>query len=107
MSVDDFIDGALDYAQGHCSPKAANLAQNGNVTRLHPVPKLTLVANQEPKTRFPHVSFTFSHQAVSQLENNSKQHELAKSKLLRVLLNHFDQLPPLKQTHLLTSFAVR
>ncbi|GLS83529.1 hypothetical protein [Paraferrimonas haliotis] len=118
LSVDDFIDGALDYASGRQTPMAANTVtrkSSAKVTQLRPQ-QMTLIEDRAPqkkpvdvedKSKFIHVSYTITSSALAQLNANSQRHSMAKSRLLRVLLQHFDSLPPIKQSQLLQANAVR
>jgi hypothetical protein len=83
LSVDQFIEDADNYAQG--KPSTAN--------------KLTSEA--KPTTNFRHCTFTFDAPAISHLQQASRQHKVAKSKLLRLLLKQFDSLSPQQQQALL------
>ncbi|WP_432460267.1 replication protein RepA [Agarivorans sp. QJM3NY_25] len=86
ISVEQFIDDAENYALGKPSlnPKKA------------PADK--------PSTTFRHCTFTFDASAINQLQYASQQHQLAKSKLLRVLLSHFTSLNDEQQQQLLKLF---
>jgi len=88
LSVDQFIEDADNYAQGR--------------------PSLSLLAKQDEKGKpianFRHCTFTFDNRAVNNLQRAALQHQIAKSKLLRVLIKQFSSLSIQQQQDLLKRY---
>ncbi|MDC8832610.1 replication protein RepA [Alteromonas gilva] len=77
VSADDFIDEALDYATGNVAPlKASQLA-----------------AIDKPANSPMHrATFTLTQQCIEQLTEMSAQSGMAKSRLIRLWIQHFSSI---------------
>ncbi|QSX36158.1 CopG family transcriptional regulator [Shewanella sedimentimangrovi] len=99
LSLDDFIDGANLYAMGLTGRKATIIDFS---SRRQP----QVVANTElniGKTRhepFRKATFTLSENAISHLAEMARNCDWAKSKLVRLLIEHHYRLTP-KERHLI------
>lgn len=89
VSVDDFIEDANNYALGKASLLATATTQ-------------TIVKGLDKKSTkiYRHATFTLTENSISQLETLSKSNNIAKSRLLRILINEFSQLSPIQQDHI-------
>ncbi|MGB1263101.1 MAG: hypothetical protein ACPG52_09345 [Cognaticolwellia sp.] len=107
FTVDEFIADAENYAQG--TPQIVSSAQNErNVKQAILAAKSQDVRpnddNSELIRRFRHATFTLSEQAIEQLQTLALDSKLAKSHILRILIDelcHQDQKD--KLTRLLAS----
>lgn len=84
VSVDEFIDDALNYAQGKPQIVSAERATATDITKA------------KKKSIYRRATFTLNEQAFSQLEYLADKSDLAKSHILRILLDA-DPDPELKQ----------
>ncbi|AVI68480.1 MULTISPECIES: replication protein RepA [Shewanella] len=86
VSVDDFIEDANNYALGKASLLAAPTTH-------------TIVKGLDKKSTkiYRHATFTLTENSISQLDALSKSTNIAKSRLLRILINEFTQLTPAQQ----------
>ncbi|MDR6963642.1 ribbon-helix-helix domain-containing protein [Shewanella putrefaciens] len=77
ISVDDFIEDANNYALGKesqltAAPKMGNQGLNKKSVKI-----------------YRHATFTLTETSISQLDNLSKATKIAKSRLLRMLIDEF------------------
>jgi hypothetical protein len=85
VSVDDFIEDANNYALGMASLLTASPAD---------IPK---GLDKTSTKMYRHATFTLTENSISQLDALSKSTNIAKSRLLRILINEFSQLSPTQQ----------
>lgn len=88
FTVDEFIADAENYALGH--PEIVNSDNTKNVS----IEQAILAAKQQLASKkmkgnkpFRHATFTLSEQAIIQLQNLAKETKLAKSHIIRILIN--------------------
>ena len=96
FTVDEFIADAENYALGH--PEIVNSSDTKNVcieqailaAKQHLANK-SMSENENEITNkskpFRHATFTLSEQAIGQLQNLAKETKLAKSHIIRILIN--------------------
>ncbi|MDN3652612.1 ribbon-helix-helix domain-containing protein [Thalassotalea ponticola] len=95
FTVDDFIDDSVNYAMGKPQIVSADLqAQSMQLKRLGEELKQSLSAqidtdkdNQD--CNFRHATFTLSEDIIEQLNELSKRTNIAKSRILRILVSEF------------------
>ena len=88
FTVDEFIADAENYALGH--PEIVNSTETKNVCL-----EQAIIAAKEQLTSkkakghkpFRHATFTLSEQAIEQLQHLAKDTKLAKSHIIRILIN--------------------
>ena len=88
FTVDEFIADAENYAIGH--PEIVNSAETKNVCLEQAiiVAKEQLVSKKTKGNKpFRHATFTLSEQAIEQLQHLAKDTKLAKSHIIRILIN--------------------
>lgn len=71
VNVDDFIEDALNYAKG--KPKVVSASSSA--------------ATKKVKKNFRHATFTLNEQAINQLQYLADETKLAKSHIIRILLD--------------------
>ena len=81
FTVDEFISDAEDYAKG--APKIVS-GENLNLEQAIAIAKQRDLGSNKPKR---HATFTLSEDAIEQLEVLAKESSLAKSHILRILIN--------------------
>jgi len=88
FTVDEFIADAENYALGH--PEIVNSDNTKNVS----IEQAILAAKKQLASKkmkgnkpFRHATFTLSEQAIIQLQNLAKETKLAKSHIIRILIN--------------------
>jgi hypothetical protein len=88
FTVDEFIADAENYALGH--PEIVNSSETKNVG----IEQAIIAAKQHLEKKdtaknkpFRHATFTLSEQAIGQLQNLAKDTKLAKSHIIRILIN--------------------
>ena len=74
VSADDFINEALDYATGNVAPLKAG----------QPAP-----ADKPGNAPMQRATFTLTEECISQLNQMSEQSGVAKSRLIRLWIQHF------------------
>jgi len=91
FTVDEFISDAEDYAVG--KPKVVS-SENMNLEQAVILAKQRAAENNWPKHQSKkstpakrHATFTLSEDAIAQLELLSKESNLAKSHIIRILVN--------------------
>lgn len=88
FTVDEFIADAENYALGH--PEIVNSSDTKNVCIEQAIiaAKEQLASkNAKSNKPFRHATFTLSEEAISQLQNLAKDTKLAKSHIIRILIN--------------------
>lgn len=101
ISADDFIEGANRYANG---------IDNVVSIRAHQAPDLHLVpsANQQNQQKpLRRATFTLSENCISALNHHTNLQGYAKSHLIRIMIQHFDQLSHEEQNHLIQQYKNR
>jgi hypothetical protein len=93
LSVDDFIEDADNYAFGKPSVLDPNEAKS-------PAKQKKGLDKASSKS-YRHATFTLTENSISQLDALSKQTKMAKSKLLRILIDEFSQKSKSEQKQLL------
>lgn len=88
FTVDEFIADAENYALGH--PEIVNSSETKNIC----IEQAIIAAKQQLARKkaksnkpFRHATFTLSEQAITQLQNLAKDTKLAKSHIIRILIN--------------------
>ena len=88
FTVDEFIADAENYALGH--PEIVNSSDTKNVG----IEQAIIAAKQQLASKkakgskpFRHATFTLSENAIDQLQNLAKDTKLAKSHIIRILIN--------------------
>jgi hypothetical protein len=94
VSVDDFIEDANNYALGlgasHGQPVITSTTQD------------FLKGLDKKSTKiYRHATFTLTEKSISQLDEIAKSNKVAKSKILRILIDDFYQQSNTKQSDLL------
>lgn len=85
LTVDEFIADAENYATGKPEFAHNELAQSHN---LAPIISKGLVTEQTSHDKpFRHATFTLSEEAIAQLQSLSNESKLAKSHIIRILIN--------------------
>jgi len=89
VSVDDFIDDANNYALGKASilNVAATEAKG---------------LNKQSAKIYRHATFTLTETSISQLDILAKETKIAKSRLLRILIDEFSQRTVEEQIEVVT-----
>lgn len=87
FTVDEFIADAENYAQG--KPKIVSSSQDTSQA----VQEAVSAAKKEKskKKRFRHATFTFNDKTFEQLNKLSKNSKLAKSHILRILIDQLSE----------------
>jgi hypothetical protein len=88
FTVDEFIADAENYALGH--PEIVNSSQTKDIG----IEQAIIAAKQQLANKkakgdkpFRHATFTLSEQAIEQLQNLAQDSKLAKSHIIRILIN--------------------
>ncbi|MCL1141766.1 CopG family transcriptional regulator [Shewanella gaetbuli] len=110
MSVDEFIETASLYALG--KTHEFDNANNGTnvvdfINRLSKQKAEANIAVEQSNAPFRRATFTLSEQAISQLGQFSQQSKLAKSKLIRHLINEHHQLTEQEKQTLYQKFELQ
>ncbi|MCL1089500.1 ribbon-helix-helix domain-containing protein [Shewanella profunda] len=79
VSVDDFIEDANNYALG----KASQL--------IVPPASISKGLDKKSVKIYRHATFSLTETSISQLDTLSKETKIAKSRLLRILIDEFSQ----------------
>ncbi|MBO2556115.1 CopG family transcriptional regulator [Shewanella algae] len=107
QSLDEFIDGAIYYAMGQTQQSAATMpveqrysntaSTNQEATQQKLIPK----RRHEP---FRKATFTLSEAAISHLAEMACDCDIAKSRLIRLLIQHHHSLTPQERRELEQKF---
>ncbi|GGQ13784.1 hypothetical protein [Shewanella litoralis] len=109
VSIDDFIAAADLYAAGKSTPSISSakgqthneVLEPTNVVdflqRKYPNQPQPLVKASSGSKPFKRCTYTLSESAIDQLTQLSQQGNIAKSKLIRQLINHYFSLTPEQQ----------
>ncbi|GLX82144.1 replication protein RepA [Thalassotalea eurytherma] len=73
VNVDDFIEDALNYAKG--KPQVVSASSSASI------------AVKKVKKNYRHATFTLNEQAINQLQYLADETKLAKSHIIRILLD--------------------
>ena len=92
LSVDDFIEDANNYAFG--KPSAMNLGTSSSEDSAAAFKGL----DKKTTKSYRHATFTLTERSIAQLDKLAKQTKIAKSKLLRLLIEDFSQKTALEQS---------
>ncbi|MFQ3194956.1 MAG: hypothetical protein ACI9N3_001790 [Colwellia sp.] len=88
FTVDEFIADAENYALGHPEIMNSDNTQNVSIEQAIIAAKQQLASkNTKSEKPFRHATFTLSEQAIHQLQNLAKETKLAKSHIIRILIN--------------------
>ena len=88
FTVDEFIADAENYALGHPEIVNSNETKNVCIEQAIMAAKQHLAKKNTTKNKpFRHATFTLSEQAIGQLQNLAKETRLAKSHIIRILIN--------------------
>ncbi|MBA6263431.1 MAG: hypothetical protein V7780_12090 [Colwellia sp.] len=88
FTVDEFIADAENYALGHPEIMNSDNTQNVSIEQAIIAAKQQLASkNTKNEKPFRHATFTLSEQAIHQLQNLAKETKLAKSHIIRILIN--------------------
>jgi hypothetical protein len=88
FTVDEFIADAENYALGHPEIVNSNETKNVCIEQAIIAAKQHLKNKNTPQNKpFRHATFTLSEQAIGQLQNLAKDTKLAKSHIIRILIN--------------------
>ncbi|MCW8107052.1 ribbon-helix-helix domain-containing protein [Alteromonas ponticola] len=79
LSVDDFINQAIDYAKGQRKP----VETDHSPAKLNVLERENLTSN----TTMKHATFSLSEDAIQHLDDLSRRTGIAKSRLLRILID--------------------
>ncbi|MCE9686620.1 CopG family transcriptional regulator [Shewanella sp. AS16] len=91
LSLDDFIEAANLYAMGQAPEARQTTAQL--VPFIRPAQGAQNKQDNRPHEPFRKATFTLSESAISQLADLASECEIAKSKLVRFLIEHHYALP--------------
>ncbi|HCD13770.1 CopG family transcriptional regulator [Shewanella sp.] len=107
QSLDEFIDGAIYYAMGQTQQAAVTMpveqlcsnaaSTNQEATQQKLIPK----RRHEP---FRKATFTLSEAAISHLAEMASDCDIAKSRLIRLLIKHHHSLAPQERRELEQKF---
>lgn len=88
FTVDEFIADAENYALGHPEIVNSQVTKNVSIEQAIIAAKEQLIS-KKAKTHKPfrHATFTLSEQAIDQLQLLAKETNLAKSHIIRILIN--------------------
>ncbi|MGL4711231.1 MAG: ribbon-helix-helix domain-containing protein [Shewanella sp.] len=89
VSVDDFIEDANNYALGKASLLTAHAIAKG--------------LDKKSTKIYRHATFSLTENSIDQLDALSKSTRIAKSRLLRILINEFSQLTPIQQEQIVNN----
>ncbi len=97
LTAEEFIDQASLYATGLPIDKATNKDNVFDFITGKPIfaviGKISEKKKETDKTAFKNATFSLSLKAIKQLNTLSRETGLAKSHILRVLINEFYELP--------------
>lgn len=108
FTVDEFIEDAENYAQG--KPEIVSSGHDN----ASAVKQALLMAQkekqkqekQDKKKRYRHATFTFNDKTVKQLNELAKSSNLAKSHILRILIDQLSEKDDLEQLQVLLQSKV-
>ena len=91
FTVDEFIADAENYAQGSPALVSSELTNPLNLKQAIAAAKILEQKKQDEKSHKPfrHATFTLSEEAIEQLQELAQVSKLAKSRIIRVLINEF------------------
>ncbi|WP_144213482.1 CopG family transcriptional regulator [Shewanella donghaensis] len=112
MTVDDFIEAANHYAMGKpqrlsdCEHLGSNQQAMQQLFELQKPAEANEPLNEKPKP-FRRSTFTLSEAAIEQLTQLSESSEIAKSKLIRILIKQHFSLSQQEQQYIEQRIKVR
>lgn len=95
LTVDDFIEDANNYAFG--KPSVIDVGPDA----LVPPPTVKKGLDKKTTKSYRHATFTLTERSIAQLDKLAKQTKVAKSKLLRLLIEEFSQKTTAEQVLLI------
>ncbi|HDS1206765.1 TPA: CopG family transcriptional regulator [Shewanella algae] len=103
QSLDEFIDGAIYYAMGQTQQTATTMPieQRASAKQEATQQKLIPKRRHEP---FRKATFTLSETAISHLGEMASDCDIAKSRLIRLLIKHHHSLTPQERRELEQKF---
>ncbi|GAB1073347.1 MAG: CopG family transcriptional regulator [Shewanella algae] len=103
QSLDEFIDGAIYYAMGQTQQTATTMPieQRASAKQEATQQKLIPKRRHEP---FRKATFTLSEAAISHLAEMASDCDIAKSRLIRLLIKHHHSLTPQERRELEQKF---
>ncbi|BCV28916.1 CopG family transcriptional regulator [Shewanella algae] len=103
QSLDEFIDGAIYYAMGQTQQTATTMPieQRASAKQEATQQKLIPKRRHEP---FRKATFTLSETAISHLAEMASDCDIAKSRLIRLLIKHHHSLTPQERRELEQKF---
>jgi hypothetical protein len=87
FTVDEFIADAENYAKGHPEIVSGDATTNVNIHQAILAAKQLAKKKTASATPFRHATFTLSEEAINQLQQLAKETQLAKSHIIRILIN--------------------
>ncbi|MFB0981252.1 MAG: hypothetical protein QMC62_10095 [Alteromonadaceae bacterium] len=88
FTVDEFIADAENYALGHPEIVNSQVTKNVSIEQAIIAAKEQLISKKAKNHKpFRHATFTLSEQAIDQLQLLAKETNLAKSHIIRILIN--------------------
>ena len=88
FTVDEFIADAENYALGHPEIVNSSVTKNVGIEQAIIAAKEQLVRKKAKTNKpFRHATFTLSEQAIDQLQHLAQDTNLAKSHIIRILIN--------------------
>jgi hypothetical protein len=88
FTVDEFIADAENYALGHPEIVNSQVTKNVSIEQAVIAAKEQLISKKAKNHKpFRHATFTLSEQAIDQLQLLAKETNLAKSHIIRILIN--------------------
>ena len=88
FTVDEFIADAENYALGHPEIVNSSVTKNVGIEQAIIAAKEQLVSKKKKTNKpFRHATFTLSEQAIDQLQHLAQDTNLAKSHIIRILIN--------------------
>ena len=88
FTVDEFIADAENYALGHPEIVNSQVTKNVSIEQAIIAAKEQLISKKAKNLKpFRHATFTLSEQAIDQLQLLAKETNLAKSHIIRILIN--------------------
>ncbi|MCE9790763.1 CopG family transcriptional regulator [Shewanella indica] len=107
QSLDEFIDGAIYYAMGQTQQAAVTMQVEQLCSNTASTNQETTQQKLIPKRRhepFRKATFTLSEAAISHLAEMASDCDIAKSRLIRLLIKHHHSLAPQERRELEQKF---
>lgn len=97
FTVDEFIDDAENYAKGR--PNIVSNSQGHVQTVAEAIALGDQRKQAQKKLHVKHATFTLTPEAINQLEQLAKQCGVPKSRLIRMMIAKYHELPIQQLTH--------